>query len=143
MKNTINFRISAVLMLLSFFSIPLFAQPGPGQGPRRPMTEDDVRARVENLSDSLQMTPAQEKQILDFELDFHRKMQAERERAAGDREAMRSFMMEQRDKRNARYAEVLTPEQMKKYNEMMDRRRQQFQQRREQGAGGDRGRGRR
>ncbi len=107
------------------------------------MTEDDVRVRVERLSDSLQMTPDQKKQIMDFELASYKKMQAERENAAGDREAMRSFMMEQRQKRDARYAEVLTPDQMKKYNEMMERRRQQFQQRREQGAPGDRGRGRR
>jgi Spy/CpxP family protein refolding chaperone len=143
MKNSFNFKLTAAMMLLAFFSIPIFAQPGPGQGPRRPMTEDDVRVRVERLSDSLQMTPDQKKQIMDFELASYKKMQAERENAAGDREAMRSFMMEQRQKRDARYAEVLTPDQMKKYNEMMERRRQQFQQRREQGAPGDRGRGRR
>jgi Spy/CpxP family protein refolding chaperone len=143
MKSKLNFRIAAALMLFAFFSFPLCAQPGPGQGPRRPMTEDDVKARVERLADTLQLNPAQEKQIMEYELEFYKKMQAERERAGGDREAMRAFMMDQREKRDAKYAEVLTPEQLKKYNAMMEQRRQQYQQRQGQGPEGERGRGRR
>jgi len=51
-------------------------------------------------------------------------------------------MMKQRDERNEKYAEVLTEEQLEKFNQMQDRRRQQMRQRREDDSGGDRGRGR-
>ena len=59
----------------------------------------------------------------------------------GDREAMREFMMQQREERNAKYEEVLTPEQYEKFQEMADRRRQNMRRRMDEDSGG-RGRGR-
>jgi len=35
-----------------------------------------------------------------------------------DREAMREYMMKQREERDEKYAEVLTDEQLEKYHEM-------------------------
>jgi hypothetical protein len=58
---------------------------------------------------------------------------------------MRAFMMEEREKRMAKYEDVLTEEQFTQYNEMMEARRQQMRQQRDQGSGDQpqRGRGRR
>ena len=47
----------------------------------------------------------------------------------GDREAMRSYMQEQREARDKKYEEVLTEEQLKKYQEQREQRRQEFQDR--------------
>jgi len=109
------------------------------------MSEEDVKERVEMTADSLDLTAEQEKKVLEFELAFYKerqKMFENFDRETGDREAMRDKMMKQRDERNEKYAEVLTEEQLEKFKQMQDRRRQQMRQRREDGSGGDRGRGR-
>ena len=109
------------------------------------MTEEDVKERVEQTADSLNLTAEQEKKVLEFEMEFFRERQKMFENfdfETGDREAMRSYMMKQREERNEKYAEVLTQEQLEKYQEMADRRRQNMRQRREEDSGGDRGRGR-
>lgn len=109
------------------------------------MSEEDVKERVEQTADSLNLTAEQEKKVLEFEMEFFRerqKMFEDFDPETGDREAMRANMMKQRDARNEKYAEVLTEEQLEKFQEMQDRRRQNIRQRREQDSGGDRGRGR-
>jgi hypothetical protein len=138
-------KTATLLVLLVICSIPTFAQPGGGQGGRRQMTEEDVKERVKRTADSLDLTDAQEKKVLEFELDFFKKNQKVRENfdfETGDREAMREFMMKQREERNEKYAEVLTDEQLEKFLQMQDRRQQQMRQRREEDSGGQRGRGR-
>ena len=109
------------------------------------MTEEDVKQRVQSMSDSLDLTDAQEKKVLEFEMEFFRERQKMFENfdfETGDREAMRSYMMKQREERNEKYAEVLTEEQFEKYQEIADRRRQNMRRRMEEDSGGDRGRGR-
>ena len=72
-------------------------------------------------------------------------MQAERQNFQGDREAMRAFMGEQSELRNAKYKEVLTEEQFARYTEMAEARRQQMRQQRPGGPDdppAERGRGR-
>ncbi len=138
-------KTATLLVLLVTCSIPTFAQPGSGQGGRRQMTEEDVKERVKRTADSLDLTDTQEKKVLEFELEFFKKNQKIRENfdfETGDREAMREFMMEQREERNEKYAEVLTEEQLEKFLQMQDRRQQQMRQRREEDSGGQRGRGR-
>jgi Spy/CpxP family protein refolding chaperone len=138
-------KTATLLVLLVTCSIPTFAQPGSGQGGRRQMTEEDVKERVKRTADSLDLTDAQEKKVLEFELDFFKKNQKVRENfdfETGDREAMREFMMKQREERNEKYAEVLTDEQLEKFLQMQDRRQQQMRQRMEEDSGGQRGRGR-
>lgn len=146
MKNLINLKTAILLFLLTICSIPTFAQPpGGGQGDRRQMTEEDIKELVQRTADSLDLTAEQEKKVLEFELEFYRERQKMFENfdfETGDREAMRAKMMKQRDERNEKYAEVLTDEQLEKYREMQDRRRQNMRQRREEDSGGDRGRGR-
>ena len=134
-----------IMIFLAICSISTFAQPpGGGRGGRQ-MSEEDVKERVEQTADSLNLTAEQEKKVLEFEMEFFRerqKMFEDFDPETGDREAMRANMMKQRDARNEKYAEVLTEEQLEKFQEMQDRRRQNIRQRREQDSGGDRGRGR-
>jgi len=134
-----------IMIFLAICSIPTFAQPpGGGRGGRQ-MSEEDVKERVERTADSLNLTADQEKKVLEFELELFKerqKMFEDFDPETGDREAMREYMMKQRDERDEKYAEVLTDEQLDKYLEMRDRRQQQMRQRREENSGGDRGRGR-
>ncbi len=153
MKKIINLKIALLMMFLAFFAIPLFAQSGQGQGrgqgggqgqgQRRQMTEQDVKDRVVRLSESLECSDVQEKKILDFELGQYKTAQVERQKLSGDRDAMRAYMMKQRDVRDKKYAEILTKDQLKKYNELMEERRNQRQRQSEGGSSeGQRGRGR-
>lgn len=139
-------KTAKLLVLLTICSLPTFAQPPGGRpGSRRQMTEADVKERVQRTADSLDLTDAQQKKVLAFELEYFKENQKMFENfdfETGDREAMRAKMMIQREEREKKYAEVLTEEQMDKYIEMRDRRQQQMRQRREDDSGGDRGRGR-
>ena len=141
MKNLLS--IIAVALLMSMTS---FAQgPGGGRGGRGPMTEEDVKERVSSLAETLKMTDDQQDKILKYELEFNTKMQVEREKNQGNREAMRESMMKYREEREEKYSEVLTEEQMTKYREIREQRRGQRPQRDGQGGEGnrpERGRGR-
>ena len=136
-----------IMVFLAICLMPAFSQPpGGGQGRRRQMTEEEVKEGVQRTADSLDLTDAQEKKVLAFELEFHKERQKMFENfdpETGDREAMRAKMMKQRDERNDKYAEVLTEEQLEKFQQMQDRRRQQMRQRREEDSSGQRERGRR
>jgi hypothetical protein len=103
------------------------------------MTEEDISERVDNLAETLELTEQQHKKILDFDLEFYTKMQVEREKQMGDREAMRAAMREARDERNRKYEEVLTREQMDKFIEIQERRREQMRQQRQQNSSGGEG----
>ena len=131
-------------MLLALTAIPLFAQPGQGQGPGqgRQMTQEDVKERVGRLTESLGCSDVQKKKILDFELQQYNKGQTERQKFAGDREAMREYMQKQRKLRDEKYTEILTEDQMKKYIQIQEERRQQ-RQGQSPGQDSQRGRGRR
>jgi periplasmic protein CpxP/Spy len=132
MKILIYLKSITILLLLAFCTVPGFAQPGQGRGIRGQWSEEDVKARVESLSDTLNLSEKQEKEILMFELEFIKTMQKERENfdpETGDREVMRARMMEIRDDRDARYKEVLTTEQFAKYTEMVEERRSRMRQR--------------
>ena len=146
MKIMNHLKSASLLLLLAFCTVPVFAQPGQGREMRGQWNEEDVKARIESLADTLKLSEKQEKEILAFELEFYKTMQKERENfdpETGDREAMRARMMEIRDERDARYKEVLTTEQYAKYAKMVEERRSQMRQQRNQAPGsGDRGRGR-
>ena len=141
MKTTQKIRFSAMMVVLIFGAISVSAQQGQGQGQGqgpgggRNLTEDDVKNRVERLSESLEMSDEQEALMLKFELDAYKKNQVERQKLmdAGDRDAMREYMQKQRKIRDEKYKEILTEEQMVKYNELMEERRQQMQNRSKEG----------
>ena len=81
-------------------------------------------------------------------MDFFNKMQVERQKFTGDREAMRASMMKARDERDKKYEEVLTKAQMEKFKEIQEQRRSEMRrQYQESNPGGEgekpaRGRGR-
>jgi len=135
MKRTLKFGCAATIMLL--FVLQVSAQrPGGGRGFQ--MTEEDIKERVESTSKSLELTDKQHEQVLKYELDFYNKMQIERQKMQNsggqfDREEMRSTMMKIRDERNAKYEEILSPDQYKKFTEIQEQRRSEMRQQRESG----------
>ena len=142
MRNLVFPKAITLWAFLLAAAVPAVAQPGPGG--RRQFTEEDVRQRVDRIADSLDLTTEQEGKILDIELTYFKKNQEMRENfdpETGDREAMREYMMKQREERMDKYAKVLTPEQMEQYTQMMERMRQNMRRRMEDQPG-DRGRGR-
>lgn len=151
MKKVQKFRMLGLALLCSLFVGNLLAQGGPGRGFQ--MTEEDIKERVGNTAKMLNMNEDQHKKALAAEMDFYNKMQIERQKmmnAGGppsDREAMRAKMTEMRDARNAKYEEILTPEQYKQFIDMQEQRmREMREQRQQMNPGGEerpaRGRGR-
>jgi len=163
-KNIINLKTTSLMMLLALFTMPLFAQPpqgmGPGQGhpeigQGRGQTgmmgmgrgmygmwsEEAVKERIDNMAKTFEFSAEQKNKIMEFEMDLFKKDQIERQKLAGDREAMRSYMEGQRELRNNKYAEVLTKEQMTRYTELRQNRTPQ-RQGDSQGQEGQRDRGR-
>jgi len=137
MKRTLKIGFAASIMLL--FVLQLSAQrPGGGRGFQ--MTEEDIKERVETTSKTLELSDKQHEQVLKYELDFYNKMQIERQKMQNsggqfDREEMRSKMMKIRDERNAKYEEILTPDQYVKFTELQEQRRSEMRQRREEQQG--------
>lgn len=134
MKRTLRFGIAAAIMLL--FVIQLSAQ-GPGGGRRFQMTEDDIKERVESTAKSLELSEDQHKKVLSYELEFYNKQQIEFQKMQNsggqfDREEMRAKMTKVMEERNAKYEEVLTPDQYKKFTEIQEQRRSEMRQQREQ-----------
>ena len=156
MKNLENLKLTALASLMVVFSIQLSGQggqgPGQGQGPGSgrgfQMSEEDIINRVDNLSETLEFSEEQHKKILEFELEFYNIMQVERQKFTGDREAMRAVMMEAREKRDKKYEEVLTKDQMEKFKEIQAQRRSEMRRQYQETNPGDesekpaRGRGR-
>lgn len=151
MKKAMNFRFLGLVLLGTLFILNVSAQGGPGRGFQ--MTEEDIKERVDANAKTLKMNDEQHKKALSIEMDFYNKMQIERQKmmnAGGppsDREAMRAKMTEMRDERNAKYEEILTPDQYKEFIEMQEQRQREMREQREQGETGgeersERGRGR-
>ena len=153
MKTIIRIKTVMLVVLLAIFAVPAIGQQrpgmgqgqGPGRGQGRQWTEDDVKQRVNRLSQALDLTEDQEKKVLEFEMEQYKKNSVEMQKHRGDREKMREIMTNQRELRDKKYGEVLTEEQYKKYKQnqqdrMQNRRPQDRPQ--QQGTRPDRGRGR-
>ncbi len=137
MKLNLKYGCAAIMMLLFF--VQLSAQrPGGGRGFQ--MTEEDIKERVETTSKSLELSENQHKEVLKYELDFYNKRQIEfqKMRNSGepfDRDEMRSRMTEIMEERNAKYEEMLSPDQYKKFIEIQEQRRSEMRQQREERQG--------
>jgi len=158
MKKGINLKTIAFLAVLAFVALPAFSQGGPppggGDGPppggRRQMTEEDVKQRVKRQTENLGLSQEQEDKIMEFELEQYKKNQVERQKMEGDWEKMRAYMEKQREIRDKKYEEILTPEQYAQYKKNQEERMQRMRE--NGGPGGkqdggsttrtDRGRGR-
>jgi len=141
MKQIFNLKLIGAFLLGILLSMNISVQGqggqgGPGRG--RQMTEEDVKERVDQLAETLDMTDLQKKKILDIDMDFYNKMQIERqkmmnmERTEENRILMREKMMKMNDERNKQYKEVLDPEQYKKFIEIQEKRRSDMRQQRQQ-----------
>ena len=65
-----------IMVFLAICLMPAFSQPpGGGGGGRRQMTEEQVTEGVRRTADSLNLTDAQEKKVLEFELEFYKERQ--------------------------------------------------------------------
>ena len=143
MEQIKNVTRAALAIMLIMSVSPLFGQPPGGQGQcqgqRRQMTEDDVKQRVERLSETLELNEEQQSKIMKYELDAYKKREVERQKYQGDREAMRAAMMKYREERDKVYKETLTEEQMTKYKELEEQRRQEMQNRQPRNPDGQQG----
>jgi len=156
MKKTMIPKLIALASLMAACTFQLSAQEpqggqerpggpggpgGPGRGFR--MTEEDVRQRVDNLAGTLDLSEKQHKELMNYELEFYTKMQVEFEKFRNqsgpppDREEMRARMEKVREERDAKYKEVLTPEQLARYEEIQEQRREQMRQQYHPGGEGD------
>ena len=132
----LHLKLGAVAAMMLLFVLQISAQrPGGGRGFQ--MTEEDIKERVESTSKSLQLSEEQHKEILKYELDFYNKRQIEfqKMRSSGeppDREEMRTRMTKIMEERNAKYQELLTPDQYKTFTEIQEQRRSEMRQQREQ-----------
>lgn len=110
--------------MAAFMAVTIHAQP-PGGGPGGPkMTEDNVKERVAELSETLELNEEQEEAILVFELEQFNTMQDKMEENRDDRDAMHEFMDEFMKEKEEKYAEVLNEEQLAKWKELEEKRRQ-------------------
>jgi len=134
MKPSVKMGVAAAMMLLGVLQLSA-QRPGGGRGFQ--MTEEDIKERVESTAKALELSEDQHQQVLSYEMEFYNKRQIEfqKMRNSGgefDREEMREKMMKIRDERNAKYQEMLTPEQYKKFTEIQEQRRSEMRQQREQ-----------
>ena len=116
------------------------AQPGQGQGGQRQQMTPEERAKAETdrLEKLLTLKADQKTKIYAIEIELGKEMTKLRENnQGGDREAMREAMQKIRTKREAKYKEVLTADQFKKYQADNEQRQ------RERGQGGGQGQGQR
>ena len=133
MKKLTKIGVLGLALLLSLFINQLSAQDGqrgqrPGGGPGGmgrgfQLSEEDIKERVDNLGETLEFSKDQHKKVLAFEMEFYNKMQVERQKFTGDRDAMRAVMTKAREDRDKKYEEVLTKDQMEKYKKIREQRR--------------------
>ena len=109
------------------------AQQGQGQGQRQQMTpEERAKAQTERLEKLLTLKADQKTKVQAIELEYAKESSKIRQDNQGNREAMREAMQKLNTKRDAKYKEVLTADQFKKYQEDIEQR----QRERGQGGGG-------
>ncbi|MEN8226849.1 MAG: hypothetical protein ABFS38_01750 [Bacteroidota bacterium] len=128
MKKFSKLHVFGVAFLISMLTLTVSGQGGgqgggPGAGRGFQVSEEDIKERVDNLGETLKFSKEQHKKILEYEMEFYNKMQVERQKYTGDREAMRATMMKAREERDKKYEEVLTKEQMAKFKEIQEQRR--------------------
>lgn len=99
---------------------------------RGPMSVED---QVKGLTERLSLTKEQVEKATVILTASQKEGQALRDSLGGNRDAMRTAMTAQRERVDKKISEILTPEQLKKYEEMMKERRERMRQRM-QGMGG-------
>ena len=104
---------STLLVLLAIFSVSLLSAQ------RMRMAPED---RAKMLKDSLKLTEAQTKKVTQIYEESNEEMTIARQEYKGDRDGMREAMQKIMKKTDEKISAVLTPEQQKKYEEMIKNR---------------------
>ncbi|NPA37774.1 MAG: hypothetical protein GXO47_13095 [Chlorobi bacterium] len=103
-------------------SLSLYAQKGNRKNP-----EDAAKQQTEWMVKELGLNKVQAEKVKQINEDFFKTMTTAREKHMGDREAMKAAMKNARKAKNEKLKEVLTKEQMEKYNNKVAERRQSAQ----------------
>jgi Spy/CpxP family protein refolding chaperone len=82
---------------------------------------NDMAAKMEKWEKELKITPDQKPQFEQVMNDSHQKMMDAKKDAAGDKDKMKASMASIKADQDAALAKILTPDQMKMYNEKMEK----------------------
>ena len=124
MRIPASFRTLCVLVTL--MAAPVFAQP-PG-GPRGPSVEQ----QLDNLKSRLSLTDDQAATVHGILLERQAEMTKAREKASGDRDAMRKAAAASMQKYDREIEAVLDAGQKKEFAQLREEQKKEMQQRREQ-----------
>jgi len=113
------------LLMAALFAVPALAQRG--EGPPGP---PDPGERMERLRETLDLSDDQVDRLREIFDEQREQMRALRQDRDGDREARREAFRSLRDETHERVAGVLSEEQMERYREMVEKRREAMRERR-------------
>jgi Spy/CpxP family protein refolding chaperone len=105
------------VFLLTFATVTAFAQRQGGGG--NMTAEQRAENQTKTLTENLNLSEDQKKQVYNLSLARAQKMQEFREKSNGDRSEMRASM----ETFNTEIAKILTVEQQEKYKTMLEDRR--------------------
>ncbi|MEQ1746840.1 MAG: hypothetical protein ABMA02_15515 [Saprospiraceae bacterium] len=113
MKKAIKFSLIALAVLAGS---TIFAQPpgGPGDG-RMMNSEQRAEQQTALMTEKLSLSEAQAAKVKETNLKYAKKGQEAREKADGDREAMRETMMAIRQEQDKELQTMLTQEQWEQW----------------------------
>ena len=129
------FAVALAMPLLAMTASAAQYQGGPMGGRRGPMSPDD---RLKQMTKDFNLTPDQQTKIKPILVDEQKKMEDLRNESAGDRQAMRSKMMQIQKDTNAQIRALLDDKQKEKFDKQEQEREQRMQnwQGRQRGQGG-------
>ena len=99
---------------------------------QRLSTEERVKNQIERLEKLLSLTADQKTKIEAIEFDLAKQMEKLMQDNQGNREGMRTAMQEIDKTRDAKYKEVLSADQLKKYLKDKEERQKEMEERRQQ-----------
>ena len=127
-------KISLFFALITLFVCSVSAQRPSSSSPRTIDPERMTEREVKDMKETLSLNAEQEKKIEKICLKYNKQIKEESEKAAGNRETLRTEMRKINEAKNAEIKEVLTPEQIKKWEDKQkERERERGQNRREIG----------
>ena len=122
-----------IVISMMFLATVSLATAQQGQGQRQQMSpEERAKAVTERLEKLLSLSADQKARVNAIEVEFGKEISDLRQKNQGDREARNAAMQELSKKFDAKYKEVLTADQFKKYLEDKEQRQ------RDRGQGGAR-----
>jgi hypothetical protein len=124
--GTIRLMITLSLLFILTTSATIAFAQGNGMGHGNATPEERAKRQTERMKDDLKLTTAQEPKVSAINLKYAKKMEDVRKMT--DTAAQRKTVMSLNKQKEAEFKGILTPDQMKAYQkmveEMMARRRQ-------------------